>query len=200
MTWVLRRAPKGCSEPSARARPHAAADVGANGRDPFRRASGTSGVGRRTRVSAGAGVRIQVRSLGRIRRGRRRGLVRSRGRRPRRPRGGARACVGVRPFSIRASTGTAARRAVLDSLEQWHRDRHLIRERRVLRVFERHDEQVGAYENAWGAETRSRCKSRVRERSAPGRHTRPNREQERKDRAIRRSPSRFFGVIRRHPG
>jgi hypothetical protein len=36
---------------------------------------------------------------------------------------------------------------------------------------------------------------RVRERSPPGRHTRPERERDRKGRAIRRSTSQFFGVI-----
>jgi hypothetical protein len=54
------------------------------------------------------------------------------------------AWVSVRPFSIRASTGTHG--GALNRLEQRHRNRYLVCERRVLRVPQRHDQQVRRHE------------------------------------------------------
>ncbi len=58
------------------------------------------------------------------------------------------ACVGERPFSIRASTGTRARSAACSTASSSrHRDGDLLLLRRVLGVLQRHDEQVRGHEH-----------------------------------------------------
>ena len=92
------------------------------------------------------------------------------------------ACVRVRPFSIRASTGDAGpQRRVLDRLEQRHRDLHLVLHRRVLGVAQRHDQEIRRHEHRLlrpgdadrGGRARSRRAGRRTARECGGRPRTP---------------------------